>query len=574
MSTKIKNIFFILFWWFIVFLCLFHSRLFWIEEIIVSWNYEFTKVSIFNIIFPFLFIINYLLFFRNIHLDKKVWFSILVFYFILCVSTYLGEVQNQSIFWWNSKWHWFFYWNNLILIFLFFYFWIQKFGKKWFEKIFLFWWVWLLLYWFKELIFPSFEYWVLGTRMLSSLWHPNYLAAYFVLLIPYIFFKERHYCKKNNKLWKYLYFILFILFSTWIFLTKSAIAIALLILFLLLQIGKKISLYSKLFIGFLTILLGWIWLFIIAPEKFSSFISRYFIWETSIKILLSDLKIFIFGIWNENLWYFFNNFKSPELYLYERYGYFATRWHNIFIDFWLHFWILWLIFFSTLIYKIIQNFHSQKYYYFSLLWVIIFWLFHFPNIIWSIFFLFLLAVFLIEKKKTEIVISTRILYIFIFIFSVIWCIWSYFSYNFYQAEIQSRKWNLVQAQELFPYFSLYYYKNLQMGDGLKAENNFKSEKYLQYELYYATNTISSCNDLVEKYPTVENFFLCGKRIEKKYDFETAKKYYQMWLEKFPDIFTRNNQYLHNFPWKYIINTNHVLHEKFSDIQEIIKKLKE
>jgi hypothetical protein len=65
-----------------------------------------------------------------------------------------------------------------------------------------------------------------------------------------------------------------------------------------------------------------------------------------------------------------------------------------------------------------------------------------------------------------------------------------------------------------------------MEDGLKAENNFKSEKYLQYELYYATNTISSCNDLIEKYPTVENFFLCGKRIEKKYDFETAKKYYQ------------------------------------------------
>lgn len=554
-------------------LIVFHSRLFWWDILTVSWNFEFTKVSLFNSIFPIIFILYYLLFFKNIKIKNNIFFWIIVFYILLILSTLFSQIPYNSLFWWNDKWHWFFFWNNLVLIFLFFYFWIQKFWKEIFEKIFFFWWIILLIFWFKELYFPSFEYWALWSRLLSTFWHPNYVAGYLILLFPYIYFQEKKYCFKKNILEKYFYMFFLIFLILWILFTKSAIAIWLIWAFLVFQI-PKINMYKKIFLLLFIALFWVILLFYFSPEKFSSFISRYFIWQTSLKIIFSDIKIFFFWVWSENLIYFFDNFKSPELYLYERFWFSASRAHNIFLDFFIHFWIFWFICISYIFWKTLLLFRGKNWYEYSALFWIIFYCFHFPNLINYIFLIFIFCLFFSKNlnNKTQ-YISWKILKIFIISCIFIWIIWSYFSYNFYQAERFSYTKEYKKSQEIFPYFSEYYFRNLEWEKWLKMQNNFISEKYLLFQIYFSTNIISSCENLLKKYPTVENYFYCWEKIENKYWFEKAKNYYKKWLEKFPDIFTKNNYYLNNFPGKYIINKQNVLSPKFSNIQEITIKLK-
>ena len=84
--------------------------------------------------------------------------------------------------------------------------------------------------------------------------------------------------------------------------------------------------------------------------------------------------------------------------------------------------------------------------------------------------------------------------------------------------------------------------------------------------------ITECNNLLENYPSIENYFYCWKIIESKYDFQTAETYYKKWIEKFPKVWDNNNNYLQSFPWKYVINPERILHEKYSNIQEILNKL--
>ena len=551
---------------------IFHSRLFWWDILTVSWNYEFTKVSLFNSIFPIIFIIYYLLFFRKIKIHKNIFLAVVLFYILLFFSTIFSEVLYTSLFWGNDRWHWFFFWNNLVLIFLFFYFWIQKFWKEIFEKIFLLWWIILVIFWFKELYFPSFEYWALWSRLLSTFGHPNYVAGYLVLLFPYIYFQEKKYCFKKNILEKYFYIFLLIFIILWILFTQSAIAIWLIYGFLVFQI-PKISIYKKFFLLIFFSIISAIVLFYFSPEKFSSFISRFYIWETSLKIIFSDIKIFLFWIWSENLIYFFDNFKSPELYLYERIWFSTSRPHNIFLDFFIHFWIVWFISISYIFSKIILLFRWKNWYEYSCLFGFIFYFFHFPNLINYIFLSFIFCLFYFDNlKKSSQYISGKTVKIFIVLCLFIWILWSYFSFNFYQAERFSYTKEYKKSLEIFPYFSEYYFRNLELKTGLEMQNNFISEKYLLFQIYFSTNIISSCENLLKKYPTVENYFYCWEKIENKYWFERARNYYEKWLEKFPDIITKNNKYLNNFPGKYIINKQNIISPKFSNIQEIITKL--
>ncbi len=187
-------------------------------------------------------------------------------------------------------------------------------------------------------------------------------------------------------------------------------------------------------------------------------------------------------------------------------------------------------------------------------------------------FIFCLFYFKNSTDKAQ-YIPWNIIKFFVILSIFIWMIWSYFSFNFYQAERFSYTKEYKKSLEIFPYFSEYYFRNLELEKWLKMQNNFISEKYLLYNIYFSTNIISSCENLLKKYPTVENYFYCWEKIEKKFWFEKARNYYKKWLEKFPDIFTKNNYYLNNFPGKYIINKQNVLSPKFSNILEIITKLK-
>jgi hypothetical protein len=155
---------------------------------------------------------------------------------------------------------------------------------------------------------------------------------------------------------------------------------------------------------------------------------------------------------------------------------------------------------------------------------------------------------------------------------ILWLLWSYFSYNYYQAQRYAYDQKYQKAIDFFPYDWEYYFRNLQLDKGLNMQNNFISEKYLLFKIYFWENIMSQCSNLVESYPTVENYFYCWEKVEKKYWFEKAKPFYQTWIDIFPDIFTQNNKYLNNFPGKYIINKQNITSPKFSNIQEIINKL--
>lgn len=575
MSTLWKNSLWITLSFVLSILIIWHSRIIPIQDFVVNGNYEFFKSTLFTTFFVYIFCIFYFTLLRKQILEKKV-LLILVLIYLACISwVFFSQMKYNSLFWWDSKWHGFIFINSLFLIFLFFYLSIKKYGKNIFENTFLTWWIIIIILWIKELFFPSFEYWALGSRMLSSLWHPNYVAAYLIMLLPFIYFQERKYCKENKKYLKYVYIFLFILVSCCLFLTQSAIAIWLLIIFLIYQI-RHISFFSK------NILIVIIWiisafaLFCIAPEKFSSFISRYYIWETTLKILFSDIKIFIFWIGYENLIYFFDNFKSQELYLYERFGYSASRAHNIFLDTWLNVGFLWFIILISFFIKILKKFDKNYWYYYSALFWFIFYFFHFPSVIWYIFLIFIFALITNVNNK-DLWNNTRninILYqkIFIYLIILIGFFWSYYSYNFYIAETYAYKEKYQKAIDYFPYNWDYHFKNLDLEQAKKMQNNFITEKYLLYKIYYANNPLTGCDKLVQHYPSVENYFYCWDIIEKKYGFEKASEYYKKWLNKFPDIYSQDNKYLNSFVWKYIINIDHVESEKFSDIKEIMKKL--
>lgn len=576
-----QKILWVLLWIFLIIITLIHSQLFtilWIDNFLVDWNYEYTKAMLFNIILPvfFILIILFWLFWKlKINIPKNVIFSLIIFYIILWLSTYLSTIPFQSLFWWVSKWHWFIFYNNLILFFLSIYILFQYIWSKYILKSLLFSTVLLSIVWINEYYFPSYDYWDLWNRLLSTLWHPNYVSWVLLMVIPYsIHLLNNSFNLKNNLIQKYIFFLITLLFFITLLLTKSFIAIFLVILYLIYEFLWKRNIKIFSIITVLFIILWWIFIFKYFPEKLNSFISRFYIWETTLKIIFSDIKIFFFWIWAENLILYFDNFKSVELYLYENIGFNADRPHNILLNFWVHFWIFWLIFISWIYYKIIKSFNSNDWWNYSLLWISIFWLFNFPNIIWYLFFIIIFSYSLYKNKKTNkstinYNITANFILLLLFIISLFW---SFYSYKSYIAETLVKQDKYSEALEIFPYYSDYYYNNYKLKEWLKVENNFYTENYYLYNTYFSFEKIESCNLLVSHYPSVENYFYCGQLVENKFWFYKADYFYRKWIELFPDIWNTNNKYLNTFPWKYIINTDRILHPKYSNIQEILRKI--
>ena len=423
--------------------------------------------------------------------------------------------------------------------------------------------------WIRQYYAPSFNYLELWNRAISTLGHPNYLALYILMLTPLIF-QEKYISSNKSK-----YLILTILIFTLI-ITKSILWIVLLITYLVYKtkkyFSKKTIIYSTLTISLiLIILLINLDLKNIVLTKTHSFISRFFIWETTLNIVTSNIKVFT--IWNgaETLKLVFDNYKSSYLYIFENIWFTADRPHNLVLNFFYHFWFLWLLFVLTIIYGTIKiALNKNKCYIEILALFFLFTVFNFPSIIHYLLFITTTAIITKNNKKYKIQRKAWgfIFFIIIFIISSIWVV---YSAKFYIAENLSYKGNIEKAISLFPYNSKYYYDNLDYNNLLKIEK-FKSEKYYKANLYSANDILKNCKELTKKFPSVENYFFCWKLLERFSYKKESINYYKSWLKKIPDLWNKNSKYWDNNIIKKTISWNRFFSEKYSDIKNIIEKI--
>jgi hypothetical protein len=542
-------------------------KIFWIMD----WNYEFTKTMIFNILLPFLGIIYWFIVFyyrEKIELSKTLFFTIIASLWIVFTSTLFAEIFFHSLFWSDSKWHGLFFWSNLLILFLIFQYIYNQKKEKIIENWFIFSGFLISIVWIYEYIFPSFDYGELSNRLLSTLWHPNYVAFIFVLLVPLLFLRLKEAKDTSQKI---IYFLLNILFLGSLLLTKSAIWIFLVLSFYYFQIW---CLWKKLkFLFYIIWIFTWAWVILqFAPEKLSSFISRFYIWETTLKIIFSDLKIFLFWVWPDNLWLLFDIAKSPELYIFENYWFWADRPHNIFLNLWVHFWIFWFLLFLIVL-KSLFPFHLEKWRHYSLgLWLI-FLSFNFSSVLWYVLFIFILSWILYRKYKFSDTIPSSHIQWLLLIFLIIWFFWSYYSYKYMIWESANYKEDYSKALEFFPYKNINHYKNYKMYEWLEAENYFYSEQYYLYKIYYSNSFEKECSELIKYYPTVENYFYCGSLFENRADTKNALYYYSTWVEKFPDIWSNDSKFYENILVKNFASKKRILSPKYSRIQEILDYIK-
>ncbi|MCP4523189.1 MAG: hypothetical protein GY828_03140 [Candidatus Gracilibacteria bacterium] len=550
----------------------------------VSGSYEYTKVSLFNFFGP-LFAV-----FLGFKIIKKETLVIqnpvllISISLILIFSTYFASIPFVSLFGSVEKGHGMFFFFNLILLYIT----LSNINRNNVKKIFSGFIVilsFVCIYGIYEYFFPSFDYGSLSNRLVSSLGHPNYVGAVLLVLIPYSC--ENILTKLKYKYKNIIFGILFILGVFTLILTKSALAIFLIFTYFLykflLYFCNNYNVIQNNFHSIvfgniiLIILLGILLLSFYAPEKFSSFISRYYIWETSFKIIFSDIKIFFLGVGPENMKLYFDIFKSPELYLYENIGFTADRTHNIFLQFWVDFGILGFLFICSVYYRFYKFVLSTQEKIKKYNWMIysgislsIFYLIHPISITGYISVILLFTLYLKDSTKNiPQKYSTNIFFIGLIILSFIS---SYFVIHGYKAEISAKQNDYEKSLFLFPFYETYYYHNADIQGALKINNGYKTEGYFLENIYTGKNILIDCDRLTKNYASVENYFYCGQIIDSLGHSGTAIQYYKTGIQKFPDVWNPDSKYLQNFPGKYIIQTERILHPKYSNIQEILKKL--
>jgi hypothetical protein len=423
---------------------------------------------------------------------------------------------------------------NLIWIYLIFYNSTDKFKKTILFWISL-WLIPIIIISIKELYYQSYNYWELSNRAFWTFGHPNYLAWYLLLLLPIV----------NN------FLVLLILWT--IFLTKSIIAIILSFGYLIYLAWTKSTkkIHKNLIIIFISFISISIIFYIIKSfwySKIHSFLSRFCIWQTTLNIIFSNIKTLIIGNWPETLWYIFDNFKSPYLYIFENFGFTADRPHNIFLNIFYHFGILGLSIFIYLIYKLFKLAKSN--YKISLILALIFLCFNYASISSYLIIILLISfLFIINKNNSKFHLKNKKISIIIFfiicLFSIIW---SYFSYQLYSSEILIYNWKYIEAQRNY-----IFWKKI-------------------YEIKTCEKELKSWNKSAEIY------FYCGNI---KYNPKNPKiwiNYYKLWLQKLPDLWNKDSKYFNNI---FIKNNPDILHRFFSKkysnitkILEIINKNKE
>ncbi len=569
MSSLVKILLTILFF----FLPLINSRLlniFWIDLwFYVNWNYEFTKVMFFNIISWLIIVLSFLQYINNpkkIKINKNLLYIISFYLWVMILWSIFSLSPYNSIFGISNKAHSLIMFTNLIWLYIILINTKKSFLKK-LIKISIFSCFLSIIIAIKELFLPSFDYSELSNRALGTFGHPNYLSLYILILIPSIY---KIYFKKYKK--KKL-FIILLLFISLIF-TKSFWAIILFIFYNLYYFKKDI--FSNLkkdkviiyIILILTIIISFLFLF---PEKLHSFLSRFFIWWTTLNIIFSNPKILLLGWWYETLNLIFDNYKSSYLYIFENIGYSADRPHNLLLNIFYHNWILWLTIFTYVIFAFIKNYKNK----YSFNWILLFLLFTLFNFASIASYTIIVLFFAIEKKtfKTKKIISKFFIPIFMIILTSISLLWILFSFRFYIAETYFYNNNYLKAKSLFPFNKTYYYELWEIKKGLKIEK-FKSKQYLINQILTLKDIKNDCNNLVIYFPSAENYFYCWDILEEYLYKDTAKEYYELWLNKLPDLRNKNSKYYNNIFIKNFISWNRFFSTKYSNIKEILKKIKD
>ncbi|QFR39098.1 hypothetical protein A9Q91_02585 [Candidatus Gracilibacteria bacterium 28_42_T64] len=536
----------------------------------VSGNYEFTKVMYFNIIssliilgYGFQIILNK----QRIFISKNSIMFLSIIWLVMLISSYFSTSPFISFFGNNSKAHSFLMWNNLIGIS---YILFNILDKKLFKQInitIIVPAILLSILGIKELYFPSFDYGGLSNRLLSTFGHPNYVALFLILIIPYVVDVT---LKTKNKIKKLIFLGIGILLFITLILTKSAIGIFLGISYLLYSVlplsskGKNIG-------GIITIIIGALLILKFYPEKIHSFVSRFYIWDTTLNIIFSDIKILTLGVGFENLSHFFDIHKSEYLYIFENIGFTADRPHNIFLQFFVHLGIGGLAFISYIYYIILRQLRYRKHYNYSLFLGSIFLLFNFASIA-SYLIVIVYLIYSIKEnskyKKTTHLIPPLFYFIIISCFALINI---FYSYKIYVSETLAYKQEYNKAIEIFPYNPDNFYQIGEVEKGGEIEK-IQSEKYFISIIVKGSNLVSDCNNLIIYYPTVENYFYCGEILE-KFGFENESIHlYKKGVEKLPDLWNKNSKYHDMFLIKYFVDSKRFLSPKYSRLQEILKKI--
>ncbi len=410
------------------------------------------------------------------------------------------------------------------------------------------------LIWIKEYFLPTFNYWDLWNRALSTFWHPNYLALFILTIIPILIPNIINKFKLNFK--NIILIIITLLFIITLFLTKSAWWILIFIFYFLFFKTPSIPspLRRGLGWGFIILLFFIILLNFWLITKLHSFLSRFFIWETTLRIIFSDIKNILIWSWLWTLEYIFDWFKSPFLYIFENFWFTADRPHNLAINFFYHFWIIWLSFITYLIFKIIKNYkisHKKyKKYYESLFLFFIFTIFNFPSITHYVIIILIWA-YIYQKSY----INTKLYYYKIILINSILItsiFWIYFSTKYY-----------IEEHKI--------YKNSSYISNNILYNKLKSENYKKNIFWdWFINLENMCENLILNSNSVENNFYCWD-ILWKIDKNIALNYYNNWLEKTPDLWNLESKYNNYFLIKNFVDKKRFFSEKYSNINLILKR---
>jgi len=180
-----------------------------------------------------------------------------------------------------------------------------------------------------------------ATRIFGTLWNPNYLAGYILMLLPLSFLLTR-----SNKI---LWWGLFGLFTYVLFLTKSLFGIGIfagylyyLIVYRYVPLRQNTRhIVTITLIGGLTVIgeytLAHYGEQILEIQKIKGFIARYFLWETGIHTIFWDIRNTLFGYGPDGFLPISELFRSPELSLFEDPAFRIDRSHNVWIDMLIHF---------------------------------------------------------------------------------------------------------------------------------------------------------------------------------------------------------------------------------------------
>lgn len=427
---------------------------------ILDYGYELSK-SLY-ITFAGVILLLIYLFKKDLNLEKKD-FIIYIFWIIsIFLSSYFWLNQENSFIWLETKWHTFYFWNSLFIIYILSKDIVFERIKKWLIISY----IPVCLIAIKEIIWPSFEYSSFNIRALWTFGHHNYLALHLILIIPILATN----LKNKVNIWT------FTLINITLLLTQSLIWIWTAILYYSYLFYTKTKYKTFSIVWFALWITGILVYSYLHIDKFSSLISRFYIWKDSLAIWSQDISSILFWIWPENLFEKFIFYKSNELLIYENLRFMADRSHNLLVETTLSFWIIWLTLFLWIWYYLFNKIEKKEVKA-SIILGILFLSFNFTS---SASLVFLAVIIWSSVKRTEKIINKDLLVIPL----LIWLIWLYLFTN----------------------------------DNIKLK---KEEEVL------STFSKENCTNLWE-YKSPEIYFLC-------WDYTWEKEYYIKWMEKLPNF---------------------------------------